>query len=270
MFKITKKILNWTNIILFDLRTSKFICVAIGTTVFLLLSFTYPNLKKRITDNEFRYEFYTTSKEVLAKSDRLYFWFKGGAIHISEYGVSGELLHGEFEKFFLNNQLAEKGSFKNGLKKGLWKTWHKNGKLATIINYNSGKKNGTFYEYNPEEKLIEKGKYKNGKKHGKWYNFITKERVDYNRGEAVIVETKKEKSPNVKEKKLQKSEAQKIKSEEEKIKKEKLKNESKKNNSKNTKEKVVKQDDKNNEDGFFKRLFSKKEKKPTKSNAEGE
>lgn len=108
------------------LSTSKFSILLFGLLVFLLGSFTPPNLKKRITDTEFRYEFYTTKKEVSAKQDRLYYWFKGGAIHSSEYGVSGELLDGEFEKFYLNNQLAEKGEFKKGLKEGLWKTWHCN------------------------------------------------------------------------------------------------------------------------------------------------
>ncbi|RXR31872.1 hypothetical protein EQG68_09390 [Flavobacterium piscinae] len=108
------------------MSTSKFSFLQFGLFIFLFGSFAIPNLKKRITDKEYRYEFYTTQKEVSAKQDRLYYWFKGGAIHSSEYGVSGELLDGEFEKFYLSNQLAEKGVFKKGLKDGLWKTWHWN------------------------------------------------------------------------------------------------------------------------------------------------
>jgi antitoxin component YwqK of YwqJK toxin-antitoxin module len=134
------------------LNTSRLTQVLLLITALLLLSFTTQNLKKRITDTEFRYEFYTTQKEISAKSDRLYYWFKGGAIHTSEYGVSGELLDGEFEKFYLNNQLAEKGYFKNGLKDGLWKTWHKNGKIATKVYSNSGQKSGIFYGYSSSGK----------------------------------------------------------------------------------------------------------------------
>lgn len=106
--------------------------------VLSLLSFQEwePNLKKRISDTSYRYEFYVTKDEPRVKSDRIYYWFKGGTIHNSENGISGELLHDVFEKFYLNNQLAEKGEFKKGLKVGLWKTWYANGfqlQLKTIL-----------------------------------------------------------------------------------------------------------------------------------------
>ena len=78
---------------------SKILITFILTTVlFGTFSFNSYDLKKRITDKSFRYEFYTTNENVKVKTNRFYYWFKGGAIHASEYGVSGELLDGEFEK----------------------------------------------------------------------------------------------------------------------------------------------------------------------------
>jgi hypothetical protein len=74
----------------------------------LLSSFKDPIQKKKITDVNFRYEFYTTQKDATPKQGIIYSWFKGGAIHTTENGASGELLHSSFEKFYLDNQLAEK------------------------------------------------------------------------------------------------------------------------------------------------------------------
>lgn len=82
----------------------------------------YLNLKKRLTDKQFKYEFFTTTKKVRAKSNITYYWFKGGAIHNSQEGIAGELLDDQFDKFYLSNQLAEKGKFKKGKKVGVWRT----------------------------------------------------------------------------------------------------------------------------------------------------
>jgi antitoxin component YwqK of YwqJK toxin-antitoxin module len=57
-----------------------------------------------------------------------YFWFGSNAIHETQGGFDGKLLHGEYKAFFLDNQLKEWGSFSNGLKTGEWKYWHTNGK----------------------------------------------------------------------------------------------------------------------------------------------
>lgn len=260
------------------MKTSKAITIVLGMTFFLLLSFTYPNLKKRITDTEFRYEFYTTQKEVSAKQDRLYYWFKGGAIHSSEYGVSGELLDGEFEKFYLNNQLAEKGKFKNGLKDGLWKTWHKNGALATKVYCNSGQKSGTFYSYSPFGQLLEKGKYRNDKKHGNWYNYVVKDTVEYKRGEVMVKVPKKVYVPKTKEERLRDREARRLKreirkqkKEAKKIEKEKVKNESVQKKNTSSKDKTVKKTEKDADKNFFQRLFAKKNKnKSPQSNAQSQ
>ena len=115
--------------------------------VLFLCSFSDTSLIKRISDAQFRYEFYTTTKKVSPKSGRSYHWFKGGTIHNSEYGTAGELLTDNFSKFYHSNQLAESGTFKNGLKVGLWKTWHENGTLHTEAEWSGGTKDGSFAQY---------------------------------------------------------------------------------------------------------------------------
>jgi len=90
------------------------IIIPLFLSAFIFVAFSFKSsydLKKRITDKSFRYEFYTTHEKVNVKTNRFYYWFKGGAIHSSEFDYSGELLEGSYEKFYLSNQLAEKGSF---------------------------------------------------------------------------------------------------------------------------------------------------------------
>src|SRR5690554_932871 len=144
------------------------------------VSSTY-KLKKRISDKNFRYEFYTTNKNKKASKKREYYWFKGGAIHNSEYGVAGELLDKEFQKFYHSNQLAESGKFKEGLKVGIWKTWYENGALKETFFWSKGKKTGKYFLYDKDGSLILKGRYSSGKKTGKLINYKSKDTIWYKR-----------------------------------------------------------------------------------------
>jgi len=157
---------------------------------FLLLSFSDVSLKKRIADAHYRYEFYTTNKVVSAKPERSYYWFKGGAIHNSEQGMAGELLHNDFLKFYHSNQLAEAGEYKNGLKEGYWKTWFENGILQSETYWNKGQKDGSYAAYDVTGLLTQAGKYRNNKKHGKWINYIAHDTLKYN-NDKVLLNTKK-------------------------------------------------------------------------------
>ena len=144
-------------------------------------TFEASNLK-RCSDKYYRYEFYVTQKTVNIKKDRLYFWFKGGAVHSANAGANGLLLDKMFTKTFHSNQLAEQGVFKKGLKSGLWKEWHENGELKTEHYYKSGRKQGKFLLYDENGGLIEKGYYKRNLKDGKWVNFVNKDTIFYKRG----------------------------------------------------------------------------------------
>ncbi|WP_330443309.1 toxin-antitoxin system YwqK family antitoxin [Flavobacterium sp. C4GT6] len=148
------------------------------------------SLKKKISDPDFRYEFYTTDKVVKPESDRHYYWFKGGRIHSSEYGTGGELLHDEFFKYYHSNQLAEAGKFKNGIKEGYWKSWFENGTLQSKAYWNDGQLDGSYYAYDETGNLVEEGRYKNNKKHGRWINYIKGDTLKYKRGELVVKKVK--------------------------------------------------------------------------------
>lgn len=156
--------------------------ILIVTTALILCSFGGP-LKKIITDTSYRYEFYTTQEKPKPLDNRMYSWFKGGAIHSSESGIAGELLDGAFVKYYLDNQLAETGRFYRGLRIGTWKSWHPNGKLSTEQSWSNGRMSGKFYSYSSNGTLMEKGSYSAGKKDGTWINAISKDTVDYKKGE---------------------------------------------------------------------------------------
>lgn len=157
----------------------------------LMLSFQEPRLKKKISDKEFRYEFFVTDKAPEVKEGRTYFWFKAGSIHQSEYGISGELLDDVFEKFYLSNQLAEQGEFRKGLRVGVWKTWHSNGTMKSYEYWDNGLKRGMSFLYDEQGHLILKGRYKSDKKHGRWIDYKTTDTLEYKLGNVVVAKPKK-------------------------------------------------------------------------------
>jgi hypothetical protein len=232
--------------------------------VIALLSFGSPLQKKKITDTNYRYEFYTTLENAEPKENRFYHWFKAGAIHTSENGISGELLAGNFEKFYLDNQMAEKGEFSKGLKIGTWKTWHKNGTLDTRQYWKDGRKSGSFLSYDTNGFLVEKGQYSRGKKYGKWINYIKKDTVTYKNDLVFIkkpTKTKEERQIEKEKLKAEKAKRKLLKEENKKmkavVKSLKAKGTEKTQNKPN--QKAAKKETTKNE-GFLKRLFSKKPK----------
>jgi antitoxin component YwqK of YwqJK toxin-antitoxin module len=150
--------------------------------IFLSYSFSDPYSIKRISDENFRYEFYVTDKSVTPKPNKVYYWFKGGAIHSAQGGSGGDLLNEMFLKTYHSNQIAEKGNFKNGLKVGIWKTWHPNGSIESTQKWTKGLRTGMYYKYDKNGLVAETGCYKNDKKQGKWYDLEKKDTVYYNNG----------------------------------------------------------------------------------------
>ena len=82
--------------------------------------------------------------------DKIYFWFKSQKILTTQGGSSGSLLNGQYESFYKNNQLAERGVFKKGLKHGTWKFWGENGILIHQENWSRGIQTGKQLYYSPE------------------------------------------------------------------------------------------------------------------------
>lgn len=161
---------------------------------FLLMSFGDPYTIKRISDKDFRYEFYTIDKKIKPNKKYVYSWFKGGLIHEAQGGIAGDLLNDKFTKMYHNNQLAEQGQFRNGLRVGEWKTWYRNGILASIQIWNSGFRSGKFLKYDLNGNLIESGHYMTDLKTGKWINIENRDTINYRRGIVVIEKQKYTKS----------------------------------------------------------------------------
>lgn len=76
------------------------------------------------------------------KQNKEYYWFKSQRILVTQGGSSGSLLDGLYESFYRNNQLAEKGLFKKGLKHGAWQSWDQNGILVNRENWSKGIRTG--------------------------------------------------------------------------------------------------------------------------------
>lgn len=226
----------------FNLKTNYLLKAFMILGCIIFMSFQEPNYIKRISDANYRYEFYTISKNIKPKKNRVYYWFKGGAVHNSENGVTGELIDGLFTKTNHNNQLLEQGIFKKGLKKGIWKKWYVNGKIETQQKWRDGKMDGEFLQYDDKGTLITKGKYSNNLQTGKWIDYIKKDTTLYKKGIIII-----------KEKKLSKEEKLKLKEE-----KTKGKNNSKKIKSAKESNTIITKD--STKKSFIKKIFGKKEK----------
>lgn len=232
---------------------------------------------KRITDAAFKYEFYTTQESINPKEGKTYYWFKGGAIHNSQSGMAGELLHGKYTKMYLSNQLAEQGEFTNGLKSGVWKTWYTNGIMESRQYWNNGFRMDTYLHYDMNGALLEKGNFRRDKKHGKWIDYTGKDTVTYKNGEIFVKKpkltkaekaAKKEEKARLKEENKKAEQAKKVEKANAKNNKsdQKVKpsgnNTSKKNTApaKGSKNTTTAKPEK--KEGFFKRLFGKKQPKP--------
>jgi antitoxin component YwqK of YwqJK toxin-antitoxin module len=126
---------------------------------------------------------------------RRYYWFHQGEVMSTVGNYSGKLLHGVFEKFDRDGRLLEKGTFDNGLKTGLWTTWHFNGNLAIQRHWSKGWRTNEFTEYYDNGAVKRKGGYKSDVLHGRLYTYsingelLSKEK--YKRGKLVKAKVKK-------------------------------------------------------------------------------
>lgn len=100
-------------------------------------------LRKTINQDGYVYQFYILDqdKNSLQKFDtnRVYFWYKTQKLITTQGGASGDLLHGTFEAFYENKQLAQKGQFRKGLKHGEWIFWKVDGTIDHVEKWKRGK-----------------------------------------------------------------------------------------------------------------------------------
>jgi len=72
------------------------------------------------------------------KSSKTYYWTKAQHVRATQGASSGQLLHGQFEAFYRDKQLAQKGNYRKGLKHGTWSFWNPNGTFQRIENWHNG------------------------------------------------------------------------------------------------------------------------------------
>jgi len=156
--------------------------------------------KKKIQTTTYKEDCTVVLKKVNPSLNRTYFWYKSNEIHQSKGDYSGNLLQGKYVRHYITNELAEKGIFSFGLKKGEWKSWYKNGSLKAINNWKKGELSGKCFLHNDSGELVLKGKYSKGKKVGEWIDYVKKDTTLYKRGAVYVKkqEVKKDSTTNVK------------------------------------------------------------------------
>jgi hypothetical protein len=217
-------------------------------------------------------EFTYSDKIVKTKINLKYHWIKNQKVLITQGGYSGKLLHGNYEAFYSNKNLMEKGSFKLGLKDGHWIYWRIDGSIEKSEYWKNGKQIKYSVLYSTEGKDSLRTPYKNGLKHGKVYEVFgnnEKHVRTFKKGSL-----KKDKEEKIRVKWMKKNSDKKAMKKEKKAGKDKLDNPitnensaldtsskeeekmgffrfSKKEKEKKTKNKIEKKP------GFFKRIFNK-------------
>lgn len=165
----------------------RFVYIAMLCFCFISCGTTYETFtNKRIVSNpSFREEFRVIDEDVKAKLNKTYFWFRAQEMHSSIGDYAGELIDGQYIKYYRSNQLAEKGTFDKGTKDGQWKSWYKNGNLKTHQHWKKGSLNGKSISLDSLGSVIAIGKYKKGKKTGTWIFPVKKDTIQYKKGKVV-------------------------------------------------------------------------------------
>ena len=114
------------------------------------------------------------------KSGKYYFWYNANDIKRTRGGYDGKLLHGSYTEFFPDKNLRQKGLFRYGLKKGVWKTWYHSGEIQSVVRWRKGRMQGWFKYYDETGKLVKQGKHKDDLEHGKIDTFLSGGRRERN------------------------------------------------------------------------------------------
>ncbi len=110
-----------------------FISIALTFSTFAQKPLKDFYLNRTLKQDGLQYEFTVIDNDkhgiLHYNKDKFYFWYKAQRVKSTQGESSGTLLHGEFESFYTNDQLHQKGNFKRGLKRGEWLHWREDGSL---------------------------------------------------------------------------------------------------------------------------------------------
>jgi len=101
-----------------------------------------------------------SKSNVSLKEGRYYAWFSYNQIYYTENGVGGNLIDGNFQSFYFNNQLKTSGKYRKGLKAGYWKSWYDNGTLNELTKWKKGQLHGERILFNSLGDQVLREKYK--------------------------------------------------------------------------------------------------------------
>jgi hypothetical protein len=107
------------------------------------------------------YRFYAIkpSVKLKLKKNAEYTSYNDKSILVTQGGISGRILNGDYWVYFPNKQLKENGKFKNGIKTGEWKIWYSSGKLAEVAEWKAGYKISENI-FDSVGNIVKSGKYK--------------------------------------------------------------------------------------------------------------
>ncbi|MBK8809061.1 MAG: hypothetical protein IPO21_21495 [Bacteroidales bacterium] len=71
-------------------------------------------------------------------------------------------------RYNLDGEKEHEGTFENGKKHGLWKSWYTNGEKKSEYNFSAGMKNGEFTEWYDNGNIMFQGSYANDMPSGRW------------------------------------------------------------------------------------------------------
>lgn len=160
---------------------------------------------------------YTAKAEVISEQKKIktvdsliYSWYGSNKIIKTQGGYTGKLLDGNYNSFYLSNNLKERGTYKKGLYNGKWIIWYENGNLKEITYWRKGLKHGVSKLFNTEgvvekvaffkkgrEKLKRETKEKQAKNEDHAYNKkkrkteVSKKNTDRNKDKFVVKTNKK-------------------------------------------------------------------------------
>jgi antitoxin component YwqK of YwqJK toxin-antitoxin module len=190
--------------ILIRSEMTKIFLFGITCTVLLASCSNEKNTRNAVISyNQEYWDIYYNPESVDIKSDNRvdYYWFESGKIHVNQGGYSDYLLVSECKVYSENNKMIEKGQFKNGMKTGLWQKWDEDGTLIESTHYNNGHKHGEALNFFEDGKLKLKRHYKKGQLDGKteaYYNSLSlKETRNYKRNVLCGKRTYYDKNQNI-------------------------------------------------------------------------
>lgn len=117
----------------------------------------YSNLRSLRHDGgfvRFQVEDFNPKKNNRYNNSLFYYWYKSQSVISTQGGSSGLLLHGIYEQFHTNKQLAIRGFFKKGLKNGVWMYWNDEGHLIKEEIWKKGKPKKSAFDYNTKGEIV--------------------------------------------------------------------------------------------------------------------